>query len=224
MGIGISATQQFQKWPGMAKIYSSIIYHPLMTMYTHNGTFVGGPFELSEASHWRPVPVGRPKLIKALYDYAISLGIPIVFGKRVVEYEEPDETDRAYAITDTDERFEADVVVAADGIGSKASKMTGGKEVKAISSGWSVYRVTYPTELLRKDPFLAIQYPLRCGDPDYCQVYMGPEGQMIILIAPELTTWLLTHKVRHFSSRRPHGQMLITSRIRAKPRRLGPHD
>ena len=189
-------TNQFQKWPGMQKTYSSIIYRPAMTLLTHDGTFVGGPFELSEASDYRPVPVGRPKLIRALYDYATSLGIPIMFGKRVVDYGESNETSRAYAVTDKGERFEADVVVAADGIGSKVGKVMIGKEVKAISSGFSVYRVTYPTELLQADPFLAKQYPLRDGDPDYCEVYMSPRGQMITLISPELTTWLFTHKVR----------------------------
>ena len=102
----------------MAKTYSSIIYRPAMTMFAHEGTNVGGPFDLSEASHYRPVPVSRPKLIRALYDYATSLGIPIIFGMRVVDYEESDETCRAYAVTDKGKRFEADVVVAADGIGS----------------------------------------------------------------------------------------------------------
>ena len=108
VGIGPSVTNQFQKWPGMAATYSSIIYRPAMTMFAHDGTFVGGPFVLSESSHYRPVPVSRPKLIRALYDYATSLGIPILFGKRVVDYEESNETNRAYAITDKGERFEAD--------------------------------------------------------------------------------------------------------------------
>ena len=196
VGIGPSVTMQFQKWPGMAKTYSSIIYRPAMTLFTHDGTFVGGPFELSEASHYRPVPVSRPKLIRALYEYATSLGIPIMFGRRVVDYIDSDETNRAYAVTDKEERFEADIVVAADGIGSKAGKVMIGKEVKAISSGWSVYRVTYPTQLLQEDPFLAKQYALRNGDPDYCQVYIGPKGQVIVLVAPDLTTWLFTHAVR----------------------------
>ena len=196
MGIGPSVTNQFQKWPGMAETYSNIIYRPAMTLLVHDGTFVGGPFQLSETSDYRPVPVSRPKLIRALYDYAISLSIPIMFGKRVVDYGEPDETSRAYAVTNEGERFEADLVVAADGIGSKVGKIMIGKDVKAISSGYSVYRVTYPTEILQADPFLAKQYPLRNGDPDYCEVYMSSKGQMITLISPELTTWLFTHKVR----------------------------
>ncbi|KAK5062912.1 hypothetical protein LTR84_004988 [Exophiala bonariae] len=194
VGIGPSVTNQFQKWPGMQETYSNIIYRPSMNLLTHDGTFIGGPFELSESSDYRPVPVGRPKLIAALYNYTMSLGIPVIFGKRVIDYEESKETRRAYAITDEGERFESDVVVAADGIGSKVGKVMTGKEVRAISSGISAYRVTYPTEILRGDPFLAKQYPFKPGDPDYCEVYMSPEGQMITLISPELTTWLLTHK------------------------------
>lgn len=192
----------------MQETYSSIIYRPAMTLLIHDGTFIGGPFELSESSDYRPVPVGRPRLIKALYDYTTSLGIPVTFGKRVSDYEESSETSRAYAITDKGERFGGDVVIAADGIGSKVGKVMIGKEIKAISSGFSAYRVTYPTNLLQADPFLAEQYPLRNGDPDYCEVYMSPQGQMITLISPELTTWLLTHKVRI-------GESLITIGLNA---------
>ena len=199
VGIGPSVTKQFKKWPGMARTYSSIIYRPAMSMFTYDGAFLGGPFELSEASDFRPVPVSRPKLIRALYDYALSLGIPITFGKRVVDYEESDETDRAVAVTDRGVRFEADIVVAADGIGSKVAKVMVGKEVRAVSSGVSVYRVTYPTKLLQEDQFLAEQYPVGKGEPDHCHVYIGPNGQMIILVAPDITTWLLTHEVRIIS-------------------------
>lgn len=166
-----------------------------MDMYTHDGIFVGGPFELSEESHYRPVPVGRPKLVRAMYDYAVSLGISITFGHRVVDYVESSEGDQACAITETGERFEADIVVAADGIGSKVGKVMVAKDAKAISSGWSVYRVTYPTKVLQEDPILAERYHLGDGDFDYCQVFMSSKGQVIILVSPELVTWLFTHEV-----------------------------
>jgi 2-polyprenyl-6-methoxyphenol hydroxylase-like FAD-dependent oxidoreductase len=195
VGIGTSATRQFKKWPGMAETYSSIVYRPAMNMYTAEGVFVGGPFELSEESHYRPVPVSRPKLITALYDYAISLGILVTFGHRVVDYEESSNANRAWAITDRGTRFEADAVVAADGIGTRSGKIMASKDAKAISSGWSVYRVTYPTKILQEDPVLAKRYLLREGDPDYCQVFMSSKGQVIILVSPELVTWLFTHEV-----------------------------
>ena len=169
-----------------------------MTLLTHDGALLGGPFELSETSDYRPVPVHRPKLITALYNYAISLGISVLFDKRVVDYGESNKTNRAYVMTDKGERLEADVVVAADGIGTKVGNAMGGKAAKAMSSGYSVYRVSYPTEHLQRDELLARQYSFRNGQPDYCEVYIGPNGNMIILVSPKLTTWLFTHKVGLF--------------------------
>ena len=122
VGIGPSVVNQFKKWPPMSETYSSIIYRPMMNLLTYNGDFLGGPFPLSESSHHRPVPVSRAKLIQALYDYVTSLDIPVIFDKRVVNYEESDRTKQAYAVTDKGERFEADIVVAADGIQSKVIK------------------------------------------------------------------------------------------------------
>lgn len=177
----------------MAETYRNIIYRPDMIMYTYDGTFIGGPLRLSEASHWRPVPVSRPKLVRSLYDYATSLGIPIVFGKRIVEYGESE--DKAYAIDDQGRRFDADVVVAADGIGTKAGMIVPGRG-KAVSSGWSVFRVSFPTTVLRGDPLLSEYYAFHTEDqPDYCDVFMSPKGQVIILVSRELTTWLFTHEV-----------------------------
>lgn len=166
-----------------------------MTMFKYDGEFIGGPFPLAEGLNYRPVPVSRPKLIRFLYDYAVKLGIPILFGKKVVRYEESTETKRAFAITDQNDRFEADLVVAADGIGSRSGQIMLGEEARAMSSGFSVYRVTYSTALVKSDPFLSQHYPVREGEPDSCQVFIAPKGQMIILVAPDITTWLLTHEV-----------------------------
>lgn len=195
VGIGPSVTKQFKKWPGMDATYKSIVYNPDLTMLTHEGESLGGPFLLSETSDYRPVPVARPKLIKALYEYTVSLGIPVFFGKRVVEYQESSADKLAYAITDKGERFEADLVVAADGIGTKAGQITSGKTTQAFSSGQSIYRVTYPTSILQQDTFLAEKYPFPPGQTDYCEVYLSPKGTMIILVSPETTTWLLAHEV-----------------------------
>jgi len=180
----------------MAKTYGSIIYRPTTNMYTHDGAVVGGGFELSESSYYRPVPVSRPKLTTALYDYAVSLGISVKFGMRVVDYEESTEAEQAIAITDQGERFDVDIVVAADGIGSKAEKIMTGQHIEAISSGWSIYRVTYPTHILQQDAFLTEEYSFNDRDRDYCEVYISPKGQAIVLGPRELTTWLFTHEVR----------------------------
>lgn len=179
-----------------------------MVLLTYDGHFIGGPFPLDENSHHRPVPCSRTKLIDALYDTARLLGIKVLFGKRVVDYEESVADAQAFAITDDGERFAGDIVIAADGIGTKIGKFLGTKEVKAISSGYSVYRVSYPTKLLQEDAFLAQQYTLKAGQPDYCEVYIGPEGNMIILVSPETTTWLFTHVVRACSN--PSDSAMLT--------------
>lgn len=207
----------------MAKTYRSIIYRPDMMLLTHEGQTIGGPFRLSEDSHYRPVPVSRPKLIGAMYDCATSLGIPINFDKRVVDYGESVQQNNAYAATEQGERFQADVVLAADGIGTKVGKIMGEGEVKAISSGHSVYRVTYPTHVLQQDPFLAEKYAFVSDEqPDYCEVYIGGNGNIIILVSPELTTWLFTHKVRGSSSASLQPvQKLNKTRMKVKPKRTG---
>lgn len=195
VGIGPSVTKQFEKWPGMMQTYRDIIYKPDLYLLAHDGRQLGGPFPLSEKSDHRPVPVSRTKLIQALYDYALSLGIPVLFSKKVSTYGESDDGTRAFVITDSNERFEADIVIAADGIGTKSGAITNGENIRALSSGQSVYRVTYPTELLKQSSFLSQVYAFGSDQPDYCEVYLSIKGTMIILVSPETTTWLFTHVV-----------------------------
>lgn len=76
------------------------------------------------------------------------LGIPILYGKAVAHYDE-DET-KALVRTVDGETFHADVVVAADGVATKSHRHVTGKELKATSSGHSVFRVMLPIELVNK--------------------------------------------------------------------------
>lgn len=195
VGIGPSVTKQFEKWPGMMQTYRDSIYRSDLFLLAHDGKQLGGPFHLSEKSDYRPVPISRTILVQSLYDYAISLGIPVLFSKKVATYGESDDGTRAFVVTESNERLEADLVIAADGIGTKATAITNGKEIRAFSSGQSVYRVTYPTELLKQNSFLSNVYTFGPGQPDYCEVYLSLKGTMIILVSPETTTWLFTHVV-----------------------------
>ena len=181
----------------MAETYSSIIYRPSMTLLTHDGALLGGPFGAFGNLRLQTCPSPSPEVDHSTVQLCHILGVSLVrFDKRVVDYGESNKTNHAYAMTDNGQRFDADVVVAADGIGTKVGKAIAGKEAKAMNSGYSVYRVSYPTGLLQKDSLLARQYSFQKGEPDYCEVYIGPNGNMIILVSPELTTWLFTHKVR----------------------------
>lgn len=81
----------------------------------------------------------RPLVYKMFINQAQRLDIPFLFNKRVVRYFE--EGSKAGVETDGGEKFEADVVIAADGIGSKSQAIVGGK-VRAASSGRAMWRVS----------------------------------------------------------------------------------
>lgn len=195
VGIAPSATRQFKKWPGVTELYHKIIYRPALALYKHDGELIGGPFSIKEGIDHIPTPVSRPKLIKLLYDYVTLLNIPVTFGKPVVDYYELPAVNRAGVFTDKGEHFEADLVISADGVGSHSWKLCSGEENSPKSSGFSVYRVAYPTSLAFANPFLAEQYALEQGGDDICQVFLGKNTHGIVLVAPETTTWFLTHKV-----------------------------
>ena len=197
MGIAPSATKQFKKWPGMMETYLDIIYRPCMTMFRHDGELIGGPFSIKEGTDDLPTPVSRPKLIGALYEYATSLGIPVAFGKRVVDYYEILEANKAGATTDQGEQFEADLVIAADGVGSLSWKAVCGEVNKPKSSGFSVYRVAYCTKTAFEHPSVKKTFALRDDGDDICHLYLGKNTHGIVLVSPEITTWMLTHKVNH---------------------------
>lgn len=77
------------------------------------------------------------------------LGIEISYNTKVVGYYE--EGDRASCIADDGRRFEADIVIAADGVGSKSQKIVGG-QVRARTSGRAVWRAAFPIQHLDQNP------------------------------------------------------------------------
>ncbi|KAL2786097.1 monooxygenase [Aspergillus keveii] len=194
VGIAPSATRQMAKWPGMLEVYNSIIYRPSLAIYKHDGELLGGPFPIQEGVDHLPTPVSRPKLIKTLYEYVRLLGIRVSFGKKVVEYYEVLDKKHAGVVTENQEQFEADLVIAADGVGSVSWKQTAGQVEAPRSSGFSVFRVAYPTSLTYQNPMLAEQYALKEGDDDICNLFLGKNTHGIILVARDTTTWMLTHK------------------------------
>jgi 2-polyprenyl-6-methoxyphenol hydroxylase-like FAD-dependent oxidoreductase len=195
VGIAPSATRHMAKWPGMTDVYNSIIYRPQLTIYKYDGELLGGPFPIQEGVDHLPTPVSRPRLIEALYGYVKLLGIPVAFGKKVVDYWESLDSAHAGVVTEQGERFEADLVIAADGVGSVSWKQTASHVDEPRSSGFSVYRVAYPTSLTYQNPMLAKKFYLKEGDDDICHLFLGKNTHGIILIARETTTWMLTHKV-----------------------------
>lgn len=87
--------------------------------------------------------VHRAALSRCLYEYAKALGIDVHFHTRIASYYEDDE--RGGCISKTGEHFEANLVIAADGIGSHSADLisTEGQN-EVVSSGFAVFRSTFP--------------------------------------------------------------------------------
>ncbi|KAF9631099.1 hypothetical protein BFW01_g1961 [Lasiodiplodia theobromae] len=144
-----------------------------------------GDFPLGNSKH-PALPMSRPALHELLYDYARELGIPVALGKSVVEYFEDSERG---GVTYADGSTEvADIVVAADGVGSRAWALVTGEKQAATPSGFSVHLVTYPTERALANPVVKEGF----GDLESGVMFnLGPGAHFVIGKSPKETTWCL---------------------------------
>ena len=182
--MGLSATKFFKHWPEMAKEFDEISLHNTwMETYKHDGSpmipVLKVAERLREAGLDPDTPPGtfqmRPLIYKMFVNQVRALGIPIQFGKRVVDYWEDESRGRAGVVTDKGERFEADVVIAADGVGSKSQKLVGG-QVRAASSGRAMWRAAFPIEHLDKDPKVKEFFKMvkgQKGDDPIVRTFLG---------------------------------------------------
>lgn len=87
-------------------------------------------------------PTWRSLLHELLAQYTNELGITIEFGKAAVEYNETDS--KGFVTTADGTTYEADVVIAADGISSRSANLILRHQEKPTSSGYAIYRTTIP--------------------------------------------------------------------------------
>ncbi|KAG1767549.1 monooxygenase [Suillus occidentalis] len=88
----------------------------------------------------------RALLHQVLFEHAKSLGIEIRMGQQVVEYWEDEANGKAGIKTQTGESFDADVIVAADGVKSLARQFVIGYHDNPKSSGYAIYRAWFDAE------------------------------------------------------------------------------
>ncbi|CAK7227150.1 hypothetical protein SCUCBS95973_006445 [Sporothrix curviconia] len=134
-------------------------------------------------------------------------GIPLHMGREVVEYEEPEpapeSTSGARAKTQKKVKVkfadgttdEADLVVGADGIKSRARELVLGFADAPRSSGYSCFRAYFPGKHLKEDP--------RCADcrefvdHDCVNIWIGPDTHLVqnTLRDGEEFNWIITRKI-----------------------------
>ncbi|KAI1329520.1 FAD/NAD(P)-binding domain-containing protein [Xylariaceae sp. FL0255] len=136
----------------------------------------------------------RAELHGIVFKYARDdLGIPIHLGQKILEYFE-DENESGIELTDGQKRT-ADLVIAADGVRSRARKAVLGYEDKPKSSGYAVWRAWFPSKDMLADP-LTSQF---CENGDTFNGWIGPDMHLLFSTIKNGSDccWVLTHPDEH---------------------------
>lgn len=157
----------------------------------------------------------RPKFVAALLAQVKDLGIEVTFGAKVTDYFEDVEGQKAGVVLEGGEKMEADIVIAADGIGTKSNKLVNGGDDRAYPSGISIFRTSFPVELALSDPEVRERWPLLDGDVPCLEIWggwvlynlflysisKGPDTffsdnmSFFVQRYSDIMCWLMTHKV-----------------------------
>lgn len=197
--IGLSATRFLQHWPEMKEQWES---NPLkethMATFKHDGTQMVEAMRVADcfakAGYDPKEPPGnfqqRPLVYKMLVTQAEKIGVKIEYGKRVVSYFEED--DKAGVVTDEGERFVADVVIAADGVGSKSQALVGG-EVRAKPSGRAMWRASFDIAHLDQNQEVKDFFTLADNGRPMLRSWLGPSTYALTFTLPEKVVWVINH-------------------------------
>ncbi|OAG25974.1 FAD/NAD(P)-binding domain-containing protein [Alternaria alternata] len=186
--ITTSALETPKKWPSFMERARAIGLPPDFELRKYDGTFI----QHHAPGHSKNPSLGiyRKKLHNLLNTYVKELGIPITYECRVGAYFETNQT--GGVILDNGERIIADVVVAADGVGSKSREIIDGNKDKPISSGFVVYRSSFPAgPAIEKSPLLAKAF---AGYENRGFMYIGPGAHVVFGLNQDELWYLLTTK------------------------------
>lgn len=120
------------------------------------------------------------------------MGVKLEFNRRVTEYYENAETGKGGVVTDDGKKYEADIVIAADGVGSKSQTLVGG-QVRAQSSGRAMWRAAFPIENLDKDPEVKEFFRLVNEQDPIVRTFLGPGTYALTLTRPDTMIWIMNH-------------------------------
>lgn len=179
--IGPSACKAFEHWPVAKEEHEATSYDFCLSYHKQNGEHIYGPVPLAvtttnEAGETTTNTIRvhrhlRSKFQKVLLKQLAEIGVVIEYNHRAVKYDETD--DKAIVEFDNGVRVEADLVVAADGVGTKSFEVVTRNEVRARSSGYAIYRTAYPVEFATADPEVDSKFALLPNGQSYAQMWVG---------------------------------------------------
>ncbi|GCB20109.1 3-hydroxybenzoate 6-hydroxylase 1 [Aspergillus awamori] len=185
--ITTSALQTPKKWPGFMERARQDAVTPVINMKKFDGTLVG-TFPIGNPDD-PSLAIYRSKLHNVLYEYVEGLGIAIEFSATASEFFETE--DHGGVVLSDGRRLTADVVVAADGVGSKSWSLVVGNREHPISSGFVLYRVTFPVEPVLKNPVIAAELD---GFKDRAFLHAGSGAHIVTCKSENEICWMLTRR------------------------------
>ncbi|KAI0864923.1 FAD/NAD(P)-binding domain-containing protein [Xylaria cubensis] len=132
----------------------------------------------------------RSRVAHMLTSQCHRLGIQIQYGATVVDFKETDEKAIvAMEIGNGVTHAEADIVVAADGVGTKSHVHVSSQSVKATSSGYSIFRGIVPSAFIENEVSSRILEKFFSSErPD------PPDTHANIILSKEFFSYALTYK------------------------------
>ena len=121
---------------------------------------------------------GRGHLHRLMYEYAVSIGVDVTLGTPISKYIE-NESGAGVFVGDT--KYEADLVIAADGVRTQSNIPISGTERKATKSGVAIYRSWFQWDSLKDHPLTEpITRATECG----FKVWIGDGRHGIVTYNP----------------------------------------
>ncbi|KAK0230649.1 maackiain detoxification [Armillaria fumosa] len=194
IGIQPSALRVMRKWPGFVESSLRTILDQTSTC-TKEGA----------------VALSRLDAHRALHEYATAS--PRFRG--VQGYSEIAE--KGFIILREGSALEADLVIAADGVGGKGWSLVSGKKEEPVSSGYAIYHTTFPLEhAALKNPGLAKVY----DEKSHVTVHIG-YNRHIVTGKNNNVCWMMTYLVywskTKSSDRALHWSSIVPALVNSVP-------
>lgn len=200
IALGPSAIAVFRHFPTLLQEYYDVGIDAETAVFQVDGKAAAPPTEFEAnrpdvAPHAafpirNPVIIGRYDITNILYKQCVRLDIPIRWGVQVASYEEDEVSKKGRAVASDGMQYAADFVLAADGLGSRSHSLTLGKPVRAVGTGYSIYRAAIWTRDLANAPL--IEQHLKEHARPHCRVYAGHNQHIVLVLSKRLISIAIT--------------------------------
>ncbi len=192
-----SGVTTLKYYPTMHADYHKDVYDCSISIWRPNGTCVKRTFpewvrEGRENTAAPDVKISfikrRPVYTNMLLDQCVRLGIPVHFGQKA---DKVTESDSGVVIeTKTGEKYEADVCLSGDGIGSGFTPDICNAPV--LESGYAAARAAFPRDVIKKGSPAEELLKTVDEQPEF-RTYLGDDLHLILFLTKDWVAFAFTH-------------------------------